>query len=212
MGVLLFFLILIAMAISTMGFIANEQFVWAVVVDIALILFGFFILEKRSRKTLKRDYLDADVLDYVQVQHIEGLTIPQNIPCIVARHQDKIVIKSMYPKAKATFEILNDQIKAVELKNEQEFIELDRSVVGRAIVGTLLVPGLGTIVGGLSGLKTRKKKPNRSLYLIINYLNKDGIMQGITFQNDFSILGMNNFVNKTNQMFHSNTAGTAIRL
>ncbi|MGG4344919.1 hypothetical protein [Paenibacillus lautus] len=191
MGFFIVLAMIIGLIFSTMGFIVNEKFALAIIVDVAILIIGFVILNTRSNKKLKAKAMGEDGLDYVKTEHIEGLPVAKNAVCTVVRYKEKIQINAL---GNTKFDIPIDRINALELKNEQEFIDLDRSVVGRAVIGTLLVPGLGTIIGGLSGMKSKKKKPGRSFYLIINYLDKDGQLKGITLQNDFDLSGIQRFV------------------
>ena len=61
-----------------------------------------------------------------------------------------------------------DQIIAVGVVSEAEIIEKDKSVIGRAAVGGLLLGPLGAVVGGISGTGKKQKATNKK-YLVINY-------------------------------------------
>lgn len=61
-----------------------------------------------------------------------------------------------------------NQIISIGKVFEEEIIEQNKSVVGRAAVGTLLLGPLGGIIGGLSGTGTKKTKKYRKFF-IINY-------------------------------------------
>lgn len=65
-----------------------------------------------------------------------------------------------------------DQISEIELKREVEADitnEKEKSVVGRAVVGGLLLGPVGAIVGGMSGIgtKTQVTKGKTTLYMVI---------------------------------------------
>jgi hypothetical protein len=55
-------------------------------------------------------------------------------------------------------------------------------VLARAVVGNLLVPGIGGIIGGISGIGDKKKSYALSNYLfVINFKNNDGNNSEIVF-------------------------------
>lgn len=63
-------------------------------------------------------------------------------------------------------QIHRSQIISLKKSNTHELIQANKSVIGRAVVGGLILGPLGAIVGGMSGLGS--KAVNKS-YLIINY-------------------------------------------
>lgn len=65
-----------------------------------------------------------------------------------------------------------NQIISVGTASEKEIIEQDKSVIGRAAVGGLLLGPLGAVVGGLSGTGSKKKTSYRNFF-IINYCPAD---------------------------------------
>ncbi|MBY9087310.1 hypothetical protein KIH86_24300, partial [Paenibacillus sp. HN-1] len=80
------------------------------------------------------------------------------------------------------FEIPLERMRAAVAITEQELIEKSKSVVGRALIGTIIVPGLGTIVGGMSGIGTKKKDGKKNHYLILNFIDSKGELAAVTFQ------------------------------
>ncbi len=60
------------------------------------------------------------------------------------------------------------QIIGFQQTGEQEIMRIDKSVIGRAVVGTLIFGPLGTIVGAISGVGSRTETISRP-YLIISY-------------------------------------------
>lgn len=61
-----------------------------------------------------------------------------------------------------------EKLTHVWLETEQEYVEKNKSVIGRAAVGSLLGP-LGTIIGGMSGIGTKKRKGDKWMILTIGY-------------------------------------------
>lgn len=150
----------------------------AILVIVGIIVFLTWVYID-DRKAKKQKAKETGIEDALKALHFEGLGLPRNMQCDIYRFQDKIVIDAK----NQAFEIPIDKIKAVAVHTERELIEKGKSVVGRAIIGTLIVPGLGTIVGGLSGIGTKKKRGRTHYFLILNYLDKNGQMAAITFLN-----------------------------
>jgi hypothetical protein len=65
-------------------------------------------------------------------------------------------------------EIHNSQIIDLKTTTRAELVNLDKSVIGRAAVGGLILGPLGAIIGGMSGVGSKEKLKDVS-YLIINY-------------------------------------------
>jgi hypothetical protein len=132
--------------------------------------------------------------DGLNVVHVEGLGMGSAAPCELFRFDDRILIDAKTHK----FEIQLEKLRAAVVKSEQELIEKGKSVVGRAVLGTLLVPGLGKIVGGMTGIGSKKKKGKTHHYLIINYLDSKGDLSAVTFQDDFTLI-IKKFCNDLNK-------------
>lgn len=104
----------------------------------------------------------------LQGSHISGINIFGEEEIIEAKIQDgKIRFRSVQDKKKEAYLDIN-KITSAKILTRKEIEEKGKSVVGRALVGTLIAGPLGTIVGGMSGLGTKKKKKNVR-YFIINY-------------------------------------------
>ncbi|WP_025708038.1 hypothetical protein [Paenibacillus graminis] len=143
-------------------------------------------------KKLKEEIAETGALQGIYVTHVEGLGIG-NVECKIFRFSDRVLIDS----SKQKFEIYLDQLRAAEAKSEKELIEKGKSVVGRAVIGTLLVPGLGTIVGGMSGIGNKKKKGKTNHYMIFNFIDSKGELSAVTFQDVISF-GINDFCKNIN--------------
>lgn len=68
----------------------------------------------------------------------------------------------------SSFYISYQQIIDMKFVSHKQLSEVDKSVLGRAVVGGLLLGPLGAVVGGLSGIGTKKKNIG-DYYLVINY-------------------------------------------
>lgn len=66
------------------------------------------------------------------------------------------------------YPIHNSQIISLKTVSQEELVKTDKSVIGRAVVGGLILGPLGAIVGGMSGIGSKEKFINKQ-YFIINF-------------------------------------------
>lgn len=99
--------------------------------------------------------------------HIDGIDIFNENELIQAiLENEEITFRSVDDKKK-TAKLSISKINGVRIIDKQKTIEKDKSVVGRAIAGSLVAGPLGTIVGGMSGIgKKAKKKKYRVLAIV----------------------------------------------
>lgn len=71
-------------------------------------------------------------------------------------------------KGVSFFPIHNSQIISINTAWREDLVKTDKSVIGRAVVGGLILGPLGAIVGGMSGIGSKEKYENK-YYIIINY-------------------------------------------
>jgi hypothetical protein len=167
-------------------------FIGVIVVSAVILL----IISKKERKKMLEKAAAAGAKDMMFAKHIEGLGVGYKTKCEIYLFDDRIEIAAENgPK----FVLNLSKVRAAEFKKEQELIETNKSVVGRAMIGTLLVPGLGTIIGGLSGVGTKKKKGDNNHYLIINYENSKGDLEGATFLNNLNDVELKEFAKTINR-------------
>ncbi|MEN6569584.1 MAG: zinc ribbon domain-containing protein [Rikenellaceae bacterium] len=69
------------------------------------------------------------------------------------------------------YSIHNSQIISLKTVSKEELVKTDKSVIGRAVVGGLILGPLGAIVGGMSGIGSKEKFINKQ-YFIINFWDK----------------------------------------
>lgn len=93
-----------------------------------------------------------------------------------------------------------DRITYAESKTETEIREHDKSVIGRAAVGSLLLGPLGAIVGGMSGIGSKKSKSVRQ-FLIIAYMSTDGEEKAIALEIVGASIGWHEFLKEINPKF-----------
>ena len=66
------------------------------------------------------------------------------------------------------YNIHNSQIISLKTMSQDELAKVDKSVIGRAVIGGLILGPLGAIVGGMSGIGSKEKFINKH-FLIINF-------------------------------------------
>lgn len=86
-------------------------------------------------------------------------------------------MKPEYPNIK----ILYNQIKGVKALTKQEIIHENKSVVGRAAIGGVLLGPLGAIIGGMSGVGN-KTSSQSTRYIVLNYKNRDDELKILSFE------------------------------
>lgn len=78
-----------------------------------------------------------------------------------------------------------DRLVGVTVANEKEILEKEKekSVVGRAVIGGVLLGPLGAIVGGMTGIgsKTTSKTTSKN-YIIINYKSLNDELKILSFE------------------------------
>lgn len=113
-------------------------------------------------------------LSSTQVIYINGCLGYQNgVDIKIKANIDTITIDDKY-------NIQINKIKGVKLSKTKQLVEQGKSVAKRAIVGTIVAGGVGTIVGGVSGIGTTKKTEEINI-LEIEYIDDDNIKQDISF-------------------------------
>ena len=107
--------------------------------------------------------------------HVSGINLfGQEENVYASIEDDRIKFQSVLDKQKVA-SLMLDKITSARILTEKEIVEKDKSVVGRAVAGTLLAGPLGAIVGGISGVGSKKKKKNYRV-LVINYSDDKSIV------------------------------------
>ena len=107
-----------------------------------------------------------------RLKHVEGLKFFDNDSDIKISMPDKKIIFISKDK---TQEININEIEHAAILEEITNDIKDKSVVARALVGGLLLGGVGAVVGGLSGVTPTFKK-NKTYYLQIKTKTGDDIV------------------------------------
>jgi len=115
---------------------------------------GSKIKKEKKEKMIKLDY----------VRHIEGIAQLSEEDCNLCADSKELTIKTSI----GNFNISLDRILNVGIFNKEEIEQKNKSVVGRALVGSMV--GLG-LLGALSGVG-QKVKTKYNYFLVINYKDK----------------------------------------
>lgn len=114
---------------------------------------------------------DKDGNICVNFSYVDGITNLQTgdaVNITLENANNRIVIQKRLFKTEPSF-LAYTQITNISVVSETEIKEVDKSVIGRAIIGGVLLGPLGAIIGGISGTGTKKSSMPKKKYLIINY-------------------------------------------
>jgi len=180
------------------------MFLTVVVVCLVIVLAIMFFVNRAGNKEMDRKKHDSGAEEMISAFHVEGIGLANKADCDLYLFADRVLIDHFGQK----FEIPLDRMRAAVVQTEQEIREKSKSVVGRALIGTLLVPGLGTIVGAASGIGSKKVKGQPNTYLIFNFVNSAGELTGVTFLNNFNIIRAKQFCEAVNKKLQQAEAVT----
>lgn len=143
---------------------------------------------KEGNTSVNLAYMDG-IDNYIQNLAVQ-LSLDDKIGCLVIRGRiGKVpVIKLQYNK-----------IVTAAIVNEKEIIDKNKSTVGRAVVGGVILGPLGAIIGGMSGIGNKQKKSLKS-YLVINY-NSENEVKALSFQIVGATLHFSSFMQKLRTKF-----------
>jgi len=100
-----------------------------------------------------------------EVKQSENVLEVEDRSVNIAMHHNGVLIT--YGLLTPLLELHNKQIISFKKASNEELSSTDKSVVGRAVLGGLILGPLGAVVGGMSGVNKSKLKDIQ--YLIINY-------------------------------------------
>lgn len=104
----------------------------------------------------------------VMLTYEDGLQgVKQGVIVTLSLHDDELNIKENFSKKEPTKLKLNQIVNAGKVF-EKDIIEKDKSVLGRAALGGLILGPIGAVVGGISGTGKKEKKTYKTYY-IVNY-------------------------------------------
>lgn len=138
-----------------------------------LLIFLFIFMKKRGSRLAKK--LGAKI--HTVAMHLHGVPgMEQKEIVKLFFTDDKMIVKSK----KKTVELNYEKLTAIKAVKETDLLQQDKSVIGRGIVGGLLLGPAGAIVAGMSAIGGKKNV--RGELLIINYKpNENAESQVIIF-------------------------------
>lgn len=122
-----------------------------------------------NKNTLKNNIKNRKVC-FAFVSGIDNLFTIENevVNVTIDRLNGKLLIVSRLNKKRSASLALN-KITDVRDVTDVQIKEVDKSVVGRAVVGGLLMGPLGSIIGGMSGIGGKKEVQSKHHFVIISY-------------------------------------------
>ena len=135
------------------------------------------------------------IIDKVDMKLVEPIAnLKAGYSYMIYLYNDHILIKDILSKKDAHLSI--SQVKEVFYGTETEIIEKNKSVVGRAVIGSIISP-VGAVVGAISGVGTKKKKVSHT-YFIIKFISSEGMEDYVKFE-DTNLSGRK-FAKKLNEL------------
>ncbi|WP_057567455.1 hypothetical protein [Paraclostridium sordellii] len=122
---------------------------------------------------------------------VDGLPIPEKSKVEVKLDEEFIVINQTKLNG-FKFEVINtfkvklENVLDIAVATEKEIIDMNKSVIGRGAVGMIFGP-VGAILGGMSGIGTKKVIKKKDTLFVISYVSKDEEIKNITFKVNDSI-------------------------
>ncbi|HDK7158912.1 TPA: hypothetical protein PTV68_002041 [Clostridium botulinum] len=145
---------------------------------------GLFSRKNKEINPINLIYIDG--IDRYIKRTTVSLSLDDKKRCLVIKAS-----KGNYPVVNISFE----KLVAVDIIHERDIIETNKNSVGRAMAGGILLGPLGAIIGGISGVGSKKNSELRT-FLVINYKSKDEEIKVISFEIKNITLSMPKFINK----------------
>lgn len=135
---------------------------------IAIIAMGLLvIIGMAASKKTKNKAKNIGAKESAVALHMHGIpNVNQNELATIFLMEDKMVIDA----DKKTFELKYEQLTAAAGLQKSELLKKDKSVIGRGVVGGLVLGPLGAIIGGVSGIGQKNIKGD---FLVVNYSSSD---------------------------------------
>lgn len=115
-----------------------------------------------------------------------------DIPAAIAMElsEKRITFTYRVYRKKEPITLEYSQIKRFGKLTETEIMESDKSVIGRAVVGGILLGPLGAVVGAIDGLGTKKKAKERTFF-VLNYISSSGQEESLPLEIVNATIGLN---------------------
>lgn len=124
----------------------------------------------------------AGIKSFDSLINPESLFI-SSIPTNITEHSRGIEISIMYRFKLYRVALPYDKIRSVSIEDKQQVIEnKEKSIVGRAFLGGMLLGPLGAVIGGMTGIRNNEKVVfSPDILLTILYSDCEGSEQAIVF-------------------------------
>lgn len=130
---------------------------------------------KKVQKMQEKQLKEQGLLTQASLVHVNGLPIPENMPCLIHTYADRIEFH-----AGTTDITLNrSKITDMSVKTDVEIQKQSVSSAGGAIAGAMMFGVLGAAIGGRA--KTKDVRTSSS-YLIIAYKDSNDSLKYIGFE------------------------------
>lgn len=131
------------------------------------------LIEKRRSNAVEKGEMLRKL--HPPLSYINGLpSFRGDYIVTVLLYPDKLVFKQ---EDKPSCKLPLKRISDIKVKTEEEVrqSEKDRSVIKRAVAGQVIAGPLGAIVGGMSGVQSKKEQEKMNYYfLVVDYTSKEG--------------------------------------
>lgn len=135
-------------------------------------------------------------MNEINLIHVEGIDFylkEMDVKLKIDDINNTLTITPTLSKDKPIVHIKFDQLIDCATIHNEMISEKDKSVLGRAIIGGVLIGGLGAVIGGMSGIGN-KKKVKKTHYLVINYKSQSGDIKVLSFRMNW-LVNLGEFTN-----------------
>ncbi|MBY6797074.1 hypothetical protein HYH85_12510 [Clostridium botulinum] len=152
---------------------------------------GLFSRKNKEISPINLTYIDG--IDRYIKNTAVSLNLDDEKGCLVIKAS-----KNNCPVVNINF----NKLVTIDIIHEKDIIETNKNSVGRAMVGGVLLGSLGAVIGGISGVGTKKSSKLRT-FLVINYKSKDEEIKVISFEIENITMNMPKFINKLRENISS---------
>lgn len=115
----------------------------------------------------KKEKVGNIACNFIHVDGINGLANGSSVTLLLDEENKRILFDRKRTGENIAM-LSYKQLCGIKTMTESEVHEATKSVIGRAAVGGVLLGPLGAIVGGMSGVGTKKNETKR-YFVVINY-------------------------------------------
>ena len=144
-------------------------------------------LFRKKEKSSKVKFIEG--IERFTKGEVITLSLDEDKECLVMKNLNK-QIGDVYLKY--------EQVIMVKYMHEREIVEANKSTIGRAAVGGLLLGEVGALAGAASSAGTKKKEKLKT-YIIINYKDRNGEKKVLSFETTNSNLYIVKIIKKLNE-------------